>query len=162
MLLNAIEGKDLPLYGDGRNVRDWLYVDDHCEAVWKILRYGRSGETYNIGGECEKENIEVVRTVCDVLESLAPASRNAKLRERGKDRYEDLITPVGDRPGHDRRYAIDCEKIKHELGWKPRHEFGEGLRSTVQWYLQNGAWVEGVRSGEYRKWIDRNYSERSR
>ncbi len=163
MVLNALEGKDLPVYGDGRNVRDWLYVDDHCEAIWRILFQGRTGETYNIGGECEKQNIEVVRTVCSILESLAPAAKNGKLVERdGKKRYEDLVTPVGDRPGHDRRYAIDCSKIKRELGWKPGHDFDEGLRATVRWYLDNGAWVESVRSGEYRKWIDRNYSARSR
>ncbi len=163
MVLNALEGKDLPLYGDGKNVRDWLYVEDHCEAVWTILQRGRSGETYNIGGECEKQNIEVVGAVCSALESLAPAAQNAALRSRGgKGRYEDLITPVTDRPGHDRRYAIDCEKIKHALGWKPRHNFAEGLAATVRWYLQNSAWVQSVRSGEYRKWIEQNYSARPR
>jgi dTDP-glucose 4,6-dehydratase len=163
MVLNALEGKDLPVYGDGRNVRDWLYVDDHCEAVWKILERGRPGETYNIGGECEKQNIEVIREVCSILESLAPAAQNESLRGRGgKRRYEDLITSVTDRPGHDRRYAINCDKIKHDLGWMPRHDFQEGLRATVRWYLENASWVESVRSGEYRTWIDRNYAARPR
>ncbi len=163
MVLNAVEGRALPLYGDGKNVRDWLYVDDHCEGVWRILRQGRTGETYNIGGECEKENIEVIREVCTILEDLAPAAKNAALGNRtGNVRYESLITPVADRPGHDRRYAIDCDKIKRELGWRPRHDFAGGLRATVRWYLQNAAWVESVRSGEYRTWIERNYSGRSR
>jgi dTDP-glucose 4,6-dehydratase len=150
MLLNAIEGKPLPVYGDGRNVRDWLYVEDHCEAVWRVLESGKVGETYNIGGECELQNIEVIRAVCAVLQELRPTRRP----------YEDLVTMVADRPGHDRRYAIDCGKIKRELGWKQQHDFRSGLRATVQWYLESGAWVAQVRSGEYRKWIDRNYGER--
>jgi dTDP-glucose 4,6-dehydratase len=161
MTLNALEGKDLPLYGDGKNVRDWLYVEDHCEAVWRILEGGRAGETYNIGGECEKRNIDVVNEICAHLESMVPAEKNEAIRKRGgKERYTDLIKPVADRPGHDRRYAINCEKIKRELGWRPRHDFTEGLRATVNWYLQNAAWTADVRSGEYRKWIDRNYAAR--
>jgi dTDP-glucose 4,6-dehydratase len=151
MLLNALEGKPLPVYGDGRNVRDWLYVDDHCEALWLILREGRAGETYNIGGECEKQNIEVVQEVCNLLEELRPS--------RGK-RYEQLISFVADRPGHDRRYAIDCGKIRRELGWKQRHDFSSGLRETVAWYLGQEAWIEGVRSGAYQAWIERNYTAR--
>jgi dTDP-glucose 4,6-dehydratase len=151
MVLNALEGKPLPVYGDGKNVRDWLYVEDHCEAVWLILRRGRNGETYNVGGECEKQNIELVREVCAALEALRPS--------RGR-RYEDLITFVADRPGHDRRYAINCDKIKRELGWKQRNDFSAGLRATVVWYLGNGPWTDGVRSGDYQKWIDRNYTTR--
>ena len=152
MLLNAMEGKPLPVYGDGKNVRDWLYVEDHCEAVWRILQQGRSGETYNIGGECEKQNIEVVREVCAALEEVRPS--------RGRP-YHELIISVPDRPGHDRRYAINCDKIKGELGWKQRYDFRAGLRETVAWYLRNGPWVDSVRSGEYQQWIDRNYTART-
>jgi dTDP-glucose 4,6-dehydratase len=152
MLLNALEGKPLPVYGNGRNVRDWLYVEDHCEAVWQILTRGRAGETYNVGGECEKQNIEVIHAICEVLEELRPSR---------KGRYQDLIAFVTDRPGHDQRYAINCDKIKRQLGWNQRHDFAGGLRATVSWYLQNTAWIDGVRSGEYRRWIDRNYRERT-
>ena len=151
MVLNALDGRPLPVYGDGANVRDWLYVEDHCEAVWQVLAAGRTGETYNIGGECELRNIDVVRTICDVLQELRPARSGA---------YRDLITFVADRPGHDRRYAINCDKIKRELGWRQRHDFPGGLRATIAWYLENRAWVDGVRSGEYQRWIDRNYSAR--
>ena len=162
MILNALEGKGLPVYGDGANVRDWLYVDDHCDAVWQILHKGTAGETYNIGGECEKRNIEVVRDICAILEELAPAAENPHVKTTaGISRYEDLITYVGDRPGHDRRYAINCDKIKRELGWKQRFDFPSGLRATIAWYLRNAAWVESVRSGDYQKWIDRNYAGRS-
>jgi dTDP-glucose 4,6-dehydratase len=152
MLLNALEGKPLPVYGKGTNVRDWLYVEDHCEAVWTILARGRDGETYNVGGECEKQNIEVIHALCGVIEDLRPS---------GTGRYENLITYVADRPGHDLRYAINCDKIKQQLGWRQRHDFAGGLRATVSWYLQNPGWTEGVRSGEYRRWIDRNYSART-
>jgi len=154
MILNALEEKPLPVYGDGKNVRDWLYVEDHCEAIWLILLKGRAGETYNIGGECEKQNIEIVHAICDILEERHP---------RGKDfskRYRDLITFVPDRPGHDRRYAINCDKIKRELNWKQNHQFENGLRVTVDWYLNNGEWVNKIRSGEYIKWIERNYTFR--
>ncbi len=162
-ILNAVEGKPLPVYGDGKNVRDWLYVEDHCEAVWLILMKGRAGETYNVGGECEKQNIEVVQSICDVLEELHPIKENSALRTRHSQlkHYRDLITYVTDRPGHDRRYAINCDKIKNELGWTQRHRFDEGLRQTIAWYLSNTEWVKGVRSGEYLKWIEKNYTLRS-
>ncbi len=152
MLLNALEGRPLPVYGDGKNVRDWLYVEDHCEAVWLVLRQGRTGETYNIGGECEKQNIEVVRDLCDILEELRPPAGLA---------YRDLITFVADRPGHDRRYAIDCTKIREELGWSRRHDFTAGLRETAAWYLRNSDWIENVRSGDYQRWLERNYNSRA-
>lgn len=161
MILNALEGKALPVYGDGANVRDWLYVEDHCEAVWRILQDGIAGETYNIGGECEKRNIEVVRDICAILDELAPVMENPRVKgQAGVKRYEDLITYVVDRPGHDRRYAINCNKIKKELGWRQRYDFPTGLRATISWYLRNAAWVESVRSGDYQKWIDRNYAGR--
>jgi dTDP-glucose 4,6-dehydratase len=155
IILNAIEGKPLPVYGDGKNVRDWLYVEDHCEAVWRILAKGSAGETYNIGGECEKKNIDVVYEVCDLLDELYPLRNNAALRS-----YKDLITFVKDRPGHDRRYAINCDKIKTELGWTQSHTFADGLRSTVLWYLKNDEWVDHIRSGEYANWIAKNYTAR--
>ena len=161
-VLNALEGKDLPVYGDGKQVRDWLYVEDHCAAVWLILTRGQVGETYNIGGECEKRNIEVVKDICTVLDELAPAANNRCMKEREAVRsYQDLITYVADRPGHDRRYAIDCSKIKRELGWKQDHDFASGLRATISWYLQNAPWVDSVRSGDYQKWIERNYAART-
>ena len=159
IILNAIEGKPLPVYGDGKNVRDWLYVEDHCEAIWLILNRGTAGETYNIGGECEKQNIEIVKKICDVLENLYPIKDN-QLAKR-ISRYSDLITFVGDRPGHDRRYAINCDKIKHDLGWTQRHDFENGLNITIAWYLKNTAWVNSIRSGEYTKWIDKNYTMRT-
>ncbi len=159
IILNAIEGKPLPVYGDGKNVRDWLYVEDHCEAIWLILNRGTAGETYNIGGECEKQNIEIVKKICDVLENLYPIKDN-QLAKR-ISRYSDLITFVGDRPGHDRRYAINCDKIKHDLGWTQRHDFENGLNITIAWYLKNTTWVNSIRSGEYTKWIDKNYTMRT-
>ena len=163
IILNALEGKPLPVYGDGKNVRDWLYVEDHCEAIWLILSKGRSGETYNIGGECEKMNIEVVKTICEVLEQLYPIQANPVLRNRQSTirNYKDLITFIADRPGHDRRYAINCDKIKNELGWKQRHDFDKGLKDTINWYLGHSGWVNSIRSGEYLKWIDKNYSGRA-
>jgi dTDP-glucose 4,6-dehydratase len=151
MILNARGGKPLPVYGDGKNVRDWLYVTDHCSAIREVLAKGRVGEVYNVGGNSEKQNIEVVTTVCALLDELAP-------RSTGK--YADQITYVKDRPGHDRRYAIDATKIRRELGWEPAHRFESALRETVQWYLANDAWVKGVLSGEYRKWIETNYQAR--
>ena len=162
IILNAVEGKPLPVYGDGKNVRDWLYVEDHCEAIWQILAKGRTGETYNIGGECEKQNIEVVNTICDMLEKLYPVKDNPAIRIPHSEirTYKDLITFVGDRPGHDRRYAINCDKIKNELGWKRQHSFENGLKSTIEWYLKNTAWIDNIRSGEYSKWIDKNYGKR--
>jgi dTDP-glucose 4,6-dehydratase len=147
-----MEGKPLPVYGDGKNVRDWLFVEDHCEAIWNILRRGRVGETYNVGGGCEKQNLEVVQEVCAVIEELRPSSGRA---------YRDLVTFIKDRPGHDRRYAIDSTKIRTELGWSPRHDFPSGLRATIAWYFANSAWIDGVRSGDYQRWIERNYARRS-
>jgi len=163
IILNALEGKALPIYGDGRNVRDWLYVEDHCEAIWLILNKGKAGETYNVGGECEKQNIDVVKNICDILEQLCPVRDNPAFRAPNfKHRtYRDLITFVADRPGHDRRYAINCDKIKRELGWKQRHDFNNGLKDTISWYIRNTEWVNNIRSGEYAKWIDKNYSARS-
>jgi dTDP-glucose 4,6-dehydratase len=162
-ILNAVEGKPVPVYGDGKNVRDWLYVEDHCEAVWMILAGGKPGETYNVGGECEKKNIEVVQAICETLEELYPTKENPSFRipHSAFRNYKDLITFVADRPGHDLRYAINCDKIKRELGWKQRHRFEDGLRQTVSWYLKNSEWVNGVRSGEYAKWIEKNYSSRT-
>ncbi len=161
-ILNALEGKPLPVYGDGKNVRDWLHVEDHCEAVWMILMKGRAGETYNVGGECEKQNIDVVKAICDVLDELRPVQDNPVFRNPQSSirNYRDLITFVADRPGHDRRYAINCDKIKKQLGWKQRYRFEEGLRQTVDWYLTNSEWVKNVRSGAYLKWIKKNYTLR--
>ena len=150
MVANALEGKPLPVYGDGRQVRDWLYVKDHCEAIRLVLARGRLGETYNIGGNAERHNIDVVNAICDTLQRVRP-------REGG---YRTLITRVADRPGHDRRYAIDARKIRGELGWQPRESFESGLAKTVQWYLDNAAWVAQVKSGEYRRWMEVNYAAR--
>jgi dTDP-glucose 4,6-dehydratase len=152
VILNALADKPLPVYGDGQNVRDWLYVRDHCAALWQVLERGRIGETYNIGGNSERTNIDVVRSICRILDELKPGPRGR--------RYESLITHVSDRPGHDRRYGIDSSKIGAELGWKPAETFESGLRKTVQWYLQNGDWVADVSSGEYRKWVEKNYVDR--
>ncbi len=162
-ILNAVEGKQLPIYGDGKNVRDWLYVEDHCEAIWTILSRGKPGETYNIGGECEKRNIDVVNEICAVLEKVYPASENPAIRnpQSAIRNYTDLITFVSDRPGHDRRYAINCDKIKNALGWKQNHDFEKGLKNTVDWFLKNTDWVNNVRSGEYKKWLEKNYSGRT-
>jgi dTDP-glucose 4,6-dehydratase len=159
IIMNALEWKPLPVYGDGKNVRDWLYVEDHCEAIWMILNGGKAGETYNIGGECEQQNIEIVKKICDVLEKLYPIKENRQVERIS--RYSDLITFVGDRPGHDRRYAINCDKIKHDLGWTQRYDFENGLNITVAWYLKNTTWVNSIRSGEYMKWIDKNYTMRT-
>lgn len=151
MILNMLEGKALPVYGDGRNIRDWVYVEDHNEAVWSILNRGRAGETYNIGGENEWENIVLLNRLIEIV-----------AEESGKDAgaLKALVTYVRDRPGHDRRYAIDCSKLKSELGWKQRFSFDDGLRKTVRWYLDNRTWCERVRSGEYRTWIEKNYGSR--
>ncbi len=149
VLLNALAGKPLPIYGDGQQVRDWLYVEDHCRAIARVLEAGKVGETYNIGGWNEKTNLEVVRTLCAVLDELKP-------RIDGRN-YAEQITFVKDRPGHDRRYAIDARKIERELGWKPKETFETGIRKTVQWYLDNQTWVEGVTSGAYRQWVGRQY-----
>ncbi|MDR1661677.1 MAG: dTDP-glucose 4,6-dehydratase [Azoarcus sp.] len=144
----ALAGKPLPIYGDGLNVRDWLYVGDHCRAIRAVLAQGRPGETYNIGGGCEKPNIEIVRAICNLLDQLRPDVGGS---------YERLITFIADRPGHDRRYAIDARKIERELGWRPTESFESGLRKTVQWYLANPKWVANVQSGAYRAWIGRQY-----
>lgn len=149
MILNALGGKALPIYGDGKNVRDWLYVGDHCEAIRAVLASGRVGETYNIGGWNEKTNLDVVNTVCAILDELRPAAD-------GKP-YASLIAYVKDRPGHDRRYAIDARKIEHELGWKPKETFETGIRKTVRWYLENPGWVQNVASGAYREWMEKQY-----
>ena len=151
VILNAREGKPLPVYGDGMNIRDWLYVRDHCVAVWEIMKRGRVGETYNVGGRCEKKNIEVVTTICDVVDEILP--------ETGKSSRRDLITFVKDRPGHDRRYAIDFSKLHRELGWEPSETFETGIRKTIRWYLDHRDWVAHVRSGEYMKWIEMQYGE---
>ncbi len=153
MILNAVEGKDLPVYGDGKNVRDWLYVEDHCEAIWLILQKGKAGETYNIGGECEKKNIELIDEVCALLETMRPLKGNQQVKH-----YRELITFVKDRPGHDRRYAINCDKIKNTLGWTQKHDFEIGLRDTIAWFLNNSAWVNSIRSKEYLNWMEKNYS----
>ena len=152
MILNLMEEKPLPVYGDGKNVRDWLYVIDHCDALIRVLEQGRPGETYNIGGDAERQNIEVVNLLCDLLD--------ARLQRPKSKSSQRLIQFVSDRPGHDRRYAIDASKIKRELGWSPAHDFEEALEATVDWYLDNMGWVESVRSGEYRQWIEINYEDR--
>jgi dTDP-glucose 4,6-dehydratase len=151
MTLNALDGKPLPVYGQGLNVRDWLYVQDHCEAIWTVVQKGKVGETYNIGGNNEVRNIDVVKNLCSILAA-----------ETGKPlaSFEGLITYVKDRPGHDLRYAIDASKIKRDLGWSPAETFETGLRKTVRWYLDNSAWIEQVKTGEYRNWIETNYDRR--
>jgi dTDP-glucose 4,6-dehydratase len=151
MILNAIEGRDLPIYGDGGNVRDWLYVEDHCEGVLLVLRKGVPGGKYNIGGGNERTNLQVVDALCAALEAERPAARSSALAARGLSSYAGLKAFVTDRPGHDRRYAIDASKIRRELGWAPRHSFEDGLRQTVRWYLANRAWCEAVQSGTYRR-----------
>ncbi|MDP9913486.1 dTDP-glucose 4,6-dehydratase [Variovorax boronicumulans] len=149
MIVNALAGKKLPVYGDGMQVRDWLYVKDHCSAIRRVLEAGKLGETYNVGGWNEKPNIEIVNTVCALLDELSP-------RADGKP-YKEQITYVTDRPGHDRRYAIDARKLEAELGWKPAETFDTGIRKTVEWYLANGEWVRNVQSGAYREWVEKQY-----
>ena len=152
MILSALEGKPLPVYGDGLNVRDWLYVEDHCTAIRLVLENGKLGETYNVGGSSERTNIAVVHAICDILDELRPNSALGSRRS--------LISYVQDRPGHDRRYAIDATKIERELGWKPEQRFESGIRRTVEWFLANMDWVNDVRSGAYQQWIELNYAER--
>ena len=152
MILNALEGKPLPVYGDGGNVRDWLFVGDHCAAIRTVLEHGRVGETYNIGGNSERKNLDVVTTVCDLVDEMSPSAAIGSRRK--------LITFVKDRPGHDRRYAIDATKIARELGWGPAERFESGLRRTVRWYLDHMDWVENVRTGAYLQWMEQNYGER--
>jgi len=148
-ILNALEGASLPVYGDGQHVRDWLYVTDHCRAVWSVMQHGRPGETYNIGGRCEMQNIEVVRMICELLDRRQPDAQIGPRHER--------ICFVSDRPGHDRRYAIDCSKLQQELQWQPRESFASGLEKTVDWYLAHRRWADRVRSGEYRRWVKAHY-----
>lgn len=150
VILNALEGKPLPVYGKGDQIRDWLYVEDHARALYTVVSQGVVGETYNIGGHNEKQNLEVVLTICDLLDEIVPKAAS----------YRDQITYVTDRPGHDRRYAIDADKISRELGWKPQETFESGIRKTVQWYLANQRWVENVKSGAYKVWIEQNYEKR--
>jgi dTDP-glucose 4,6-dehydratase len=147
MILNARSGKPLPVYGQGLNVRDWLYVTDHCAAVWEVMQRGETGETYNIGGRCEKKNIDVVRMICRILDDMEPTTAPR----------ETLISFVKDRPGHDLRYAIDCAKLEQELSWTPRETFETGLRRTIRWYMDNAAWTDRIQSGEYRRWITNHY-----
>lgn len=151
VILNALAGKPLPIYGDGQQVRDWLFVEDHCRAIARVLEAGRVGEVYNIGGWNEQPNLQVVRTICAILDELAPRADAAP--------YANQITFVTDRPGHDRRYAMDARKIERELRWRPQETFESGIRKTVQWYLDHGDWVRGVTSGAYRQWMSRQYGE---
>jgi dTDP-glucose 4,6-dehydratase len=153
MIVNALAGKALPVYGDGQQIRDWLYVKDHCSAIRRVLEAGKVGEVYNVGGWNEKPNIEIVHTVCALLDELRPREDSSSYREQ--------ITYVTDRPGHDRRYAIDASKIERELGWKPAETFETGIRKTVQWYLENQNWVANVQSGDYREWVEKNYTGRA-
>lgn len=148
---NALSGKPLPIYGNGSNVRDWLYVEDHCSAIRQVLATGQPGETYNVGGWNEKTNLDVVHTLCDILDQERPKAQGS---------YRDQITFVKDRPGHDLRYAIDASKIEQELGWKPQETFETGIRKTVRWYLENPEWVAHVTSGEYQNWLSKNYQKR--
>jgi len=149
IILNALEGKPLPVYGDGKNIRDWLYVKDHCKAVWKIMRKGNRGKTYNIGARCEMRNIDVVRKICDLLDEIEPRPGN-------KPR-SNLIAFVKDRPGHDLRYAIDFSKLEKELGWAPDESFETGINKTIKWYIHNQKWVNRVKSGEYKSWMKQHY-----
>ncbi len=159
IILNALEGKQLPIYGKGDQVRDWLYVDDHARALYKVLAEGKIGETYNIGGHNEKKNIDVVHALCEILDEYRPVKSNVFAKHIST--YKELIAYVQDRPGHDLRYAIDASKIDKDLGWKPQETFESGIRKTVLWYLDNTEWVKHVKSGEYLQWVDKNYVRRS-
>lgn len=153
VILNALAGKPLPIYGDGQQIRDWLYVKDHCSAIRTVLAQGRLGETYNVGGWNEKANLDVVRTICSILDTLHPKADGTS--------YAEQITYVQDRPGHDRRYAIDARKLERELGWKPAETFESGIRKTVEWYLDNQDWVSNVTSGNYRQWLEQHYGDKA-
>lgn len=153
IILNALEGKPLPVYGNGQQIRDWLYVEDHARALYKVVAEGKIAETYNIGGHNEKANIDVVKTICSILDELVPNKPN------GINHYEELITYVTDRPGHDLRYAIDATKIKNELNWVPEETFETGLRKTVEWYLANGEWVAHIKNGSYQSWVQQHYGD---
>lgn len=160
IIVNALTGKPLPVYGDGQQIRDWLFVEDHCSGIRRVLEGGATGETYNIGGWNEKANIEIVRNVCSLLDEMAPAvTRNVINQRTGMpvEHYAELISYVADRPGHDRRYAIDARKIERDLGWKPAETFDSGIRKTVAWYLANQEWVSGVMDGSYREWVTQQY-----
>jgi dTDP-glucose 4,6-dehydratase len=150
--MNALQGKALPIYGDGQNIRDWLFVQDHCSAIAAVLEKGKVGEVYNVGGNYEKTNLEIVHTVCAILDELVPDSPYRP--------HNELITYVKDRPGHDRRYAIDPSKIANEIGWQPAETFESGIRKTVTWYLENRAWVDNIANGSYQNWISKNYEAR--
>ncbi len=151
MILNALEGKPLPVYGDGKNVRDWLYVTDHCRALWTIMQKGQRGETYNVGGRCEMRNIDLVEMICDLLDRMAPDSLHKP--------HRNLITFVKDRPGHDQRYAIDFSKLEHDLGWSPEESYETGIEKTIHWYLENTKWVNRIKSGAYLSWIETHYAD---
>jgi dTDP-glucose 4,6-dehydratase len=151
MIINMLENKPLPLYGDGRNIRDWLYVEDHCSAIWEIVKHGKRGETYNVGGENEWENVHLLHKLCGIM---------ANKMGKPTDYYLSLITPVKDRPGHDRRYAINCDKIKKQLKWKQSVSFEEGLTRTVDWYIANQQWINHIKTGEYKSWMEKNYQKR--
>ncbi len=151
IILNILEEKTLPVYGDGLNIRDWLFVDDHCDGIWKIIEKGHLGETYNIGGENEWTNIDLISKICEILV--------AKFKKKS-GYFKKLVRFIKDRPGHDRRYAINCDKIKNELGWKQSVSFEEGLVKTIDWYLENGSWINHIQSGQYREWMDKNYINR--
>ena len=153
MFVNALAGKPLPVYGDGQQIRDWLYVTDHCSAIRRVLQAGKTGEVYNVGGWNEKANLDIVHIVCSLLDELRPRS--------DKKSYQEQITFVTDRPGHDRRYAIDARKLERELGWKPAETFETGIRKTIQWYLDNPDWVQNVQSGNYKQWLEKNYKGRA-
>ena len=153
-ILNALAGKPLPIYGDGQQIRDWLYVKDHCSAIRRVLEAGKLGETYNVGGWNEKANLDVVHTICSILDQLRPKTNSTGVESK----YASQITYVKDRPGHDRRYAIDASKLERELGWKPAETFDTGIKKTVQWYLDNQEWTDGVLSGSYRDWIKKQYN----
>jgi len=174
MIFNILEENPLPVYGDGRNVRDWLYVKDHCSAIWEILNRGEVGETYNIGGENEWENIKLINVLCEMIGEIKGKNRDyykrliinvlcemiGEIKGKNRDYYKRLIIFIKDRPGHDRRYAINCDKIKKELGWQRKFDFKRGLDATIKWYINNQDWMDRVRSGEYRKWLEKNYKVR--
>jgi dTDP-glucose 4,6-dehydratase len=151
MINNILEEKSLPVYGDGKNIRDWLFVEDHCSAIWQILNKGKAGETYIIGAGNEWENIKLVNVLC---------AKIAKIKGKDKDYYKRLIIFVKDRPGHDLRYAVNFDKIKQELGWRHKYDFEKGLEITIQWYMNNQGWLDRIRSGEYKSWLEKNYSLR--
>ena len=159
VITRALRGEQLPVYGRGQQIRDWIYVGDHCQALWLVARRGLPGATYNIGADAERRNLQTVETLCDLLQELRPPAGNPELR-RPLDHYRELIHFVEDRPGHDYRYAIDSTRMRRELGWRPAESFESGLRQTVRWYLQHREWVERILSGEYRGWIEKNYAHR--